>query len=124
MYGQPYGAPPPAYGAPQPYYAPPPPPAYYPPAPQAQNSGPMIINLGNQNNNNSGSPCGVCGGATDSIPRKKIGGVAIAWCICLALTVGAYGLCLIPLCSDNCKDTELVCIKCQTVKQTVSANCC
>lgn len=122
MYGQPYGAPPP-YGAPAPYGAPPPP-AYYPP-PQPQQQGPMIINLGNNNNNNnSGSPCPTCQHSTDSIPRKKIGGVAIAWCICLLFTVGAYGLCLIPLCSDNCKDTELVCIKCQQVKSKISANCC
>lgn len=120
MYGQPYGAPPP-YGAPAPYGAPPP--TYYPPPPQQQ-QGPMIINLGNQSSSNTGSPCPTCQHATDSIPRKKIGGVAIAWCICLLFTVGAYGLCLIPLCSDNCKDTQLVCIKCQQVKQTISANCC
>jgi hypothetical protein len=129
MYAQPYGAPPP-YGAPVPYGAPPPayypppppPPAYYPPQ-QPQQQGPMIINLGN-NNNSSGSPCGICGKDTDSVPRKKLGCVAWAWCICLLLTFGGYGLCLIPLCSDSCKDTELVCIKCQSVKQTIPANCC
>ena len=114
MYGQP------AYG----YGAPPPPPAYYPPPPPPQQAQPMIINLGNNNNNSNGSPCGICQGDTGTITRKKIGGVAIAWCICLLLTVGGYGLCFIPLCSDNCKDTELVCLKCSTVKQTVSANCC
>jgi hypothetical protein len=66
----------------------------------------MIINLGNNNNNSSnGSPCGVCQSDTSSLPRKKIGGVAIAWCICLFLTVGSYGLCCIPFCSDSCKDT-------------------
>lgn len=94
-YGAPYGAPPPAYG----YAQPPPPPAFYP---QQQQQGPMIINL---QNNSSGSPCGICGKDTDSIPRKKLGCVAWAWCICLLFTVGAYGLCLIPLCSDSCKDT-------------------
>jgi hypothetical protein len=25
---------------------------------------------------------------------------------------------------DGCKDVELVCVKCQNVKQTVPANCC
>jgi hypothetical protein len=25
---------------------------------------------------------------------------------------------------DGCKDVELVCVKCQTVKQTIPANCC
>lgn len=116
MYGQP------AYG----YGAPPPPPAYYPPPPPPaypqQNQGPMIINLGN--NNSNGSPCGVCQNDTSTISRKKIGGVAIAWCVCLLLTIGPYGLCFIPFCMDSCKDTELICTKCSTVKQTVSANCC
>jgi hypothetical protein len=123
MYGPPPGYGAPAYGAPPPPafgYAPPPP-AYYP-TPQQPQQGPMIINL--QNNNSSGSPCGICGKDTDNIPRKKLGCVAWAWCICLLLTVGAYGLCFIPLCSDSCKDTQLVCIKCQNVKQTVPANCC
>lgn len=121
-------APPPAYGAPAPvpygYAPPPPPPTYYPPPPQPVQQGPMIINLGNNNNNSSGSPCGICGKDTDSIPRKKLGCVAWAWCVCLLLTVGGYGLCFIPLCTDSCKDTELVCIKCQSVKQTIPANCC
>lgn len=128
MYGQPppYGAPAygaPAYGAPA-YGAPPP--TYYPPQQQQQAPGPMIINLaGNNNNNNgTGSPCPTCQHDTSSIPRKKIGGVAIAWCICLLLTAGGWGLCIYPLCTDSCKDTELVCIKCQTVKQTIHANCC
>ena len=110
-----YGAPPPTYGFPQP-----PPPAYYP-TPQQQ-QGPLIINL--SQNNSSGSPCGICGHETDNIARKKLGCVAWSWCICLLLTVGAYGLCFIPLCSDSCKDTQLVCIKCQNIKQTIPANCC
>ena len=114
MYGQPaYGAP---YGAP--------PPAYYPPPPQPpQQQGPMIINLGNQNNNNSGggSPCPSCARDTDNMPRKKIGCVAILWCLCLMGTAFCW---LYPLCTDGCKDTELVCVRCQTVKTTVHANCC
>lgn len=120
MYGAPapYGQP--AYGQPA-YMPPPPPPAYYPPPPQPQ-QGPMIINLGN--NNTSGSPCPVCGKDTESMPRKKIGCVAIAWCICLLFTVGGYGLCFIPFCSDSCKDTELICVRCQTIKSKISANCC
>lgn len=90
-----YGAP--AYG--QPAYGQP---AYYPPPPPPQ-QGPMIINLGNNgNNNSSGTPCPVCGHETGSLPRKKIGCVAITWCICLS---GTGIFCLIPLCSDSCKDT-------------------
>ena len=80
----PYGAP--GYGAPG--YGAPPPPAYYPP-PQQQQAGPTIINLSN-NNNSGGSPCRTCGKDTDNLPRKKVGCVAIAWCLCLLLTVGAY----------------------------------
>ena len=118
MYGQP-----PPYGQPAPYGQPPGygQPMYAPPPPQQQ--GPMIINLAG-NNNSSGTHCPVCGHETGNLPRKKIGCVAIAWCICLLLTVGTYGLCFIPFCTDSCKDTELVCVKCQTIKMKVEANCC
>jgi len=102
-------------------------PGYYPPPPPPPPQGPMIINLGGNNgnnNNSSGTPCPVCGHETGSMPRKKIGCVAIAWCLCLLFTIGGYGLCFIPFCTDSCKDTELVCIKCQTVKSKIEANCC
>jgi hypothetical protein len=110
-YGQPaYGQP--AYGYQQPNFMPPPP----------QQQGPTIINLsGNNNNNHSGTNCAVCGNETGNLPRKKIGCVAIIWCICLLYTPLCW---LIPLCSDGCKDTELVCVKCQTVKNVIPANCC
>lgn len=128
MYGQPaYGAPP-VYGVPPPMYAPPPPmyappPTYYPPPQAPQQQGPMIINLGGNNNNDgSGSPCPACGKDTGNIPRKTIGGVAIAWCLCLLFFTGSF--CFYPLCNDSCKDTELICVKCQTVKTKIAANCC
>lgn len=96
----------PMYMAPPPpppvYYQPPPPPVYYPP-PQQQ--GPTIITVNNGGDDSRGSPCPTCGKNTDNIPRKKIGCVAIAWCLCLLFTVGSFGLCLIPFCSDGCKDT-------------------
>ncbi len=114
---QPYGAP--AYGV-QPGYGAPPPPAYYPPPPQPQ-QGPMIINLGN-NNSGDGSPCPTCGKDTGNIPRKTVGCVAICWCLCLLFFTGFF--CFYPLCTDSCKDTELVCVRCQTVKSKVQANCC
>lgn len=125
MYGSPM-APAPMYGAPMappmvapaPVYAPPAPAYYPPPAP-----GPTIITIGNTGGSNQ-TQCNSCGRPTDSIPRKKVGPVAIAWCLCLLFTVGFYGLCLVPLCSDNCKDTQLVCAKCAQIKATISANCC
>ena len=107
MYGQP------GYG--------PPPPAYYPPPPQQQ-QGPMIINLGNQGGSGEGSPCPSCAKDTGNIPRKTIGCVAIAWCLCLLFTTGSFWC--YPLCTDGCKDTELICVRCQTIKSKIPANCC
>ena len=108
----------PGYG-----YGAPPSPAYYPPPPPPpQQQGPMIINLGNNNNDSSGSPCQTCAKDTGNIPRKKIGCVAIAWCCCLLPTAVGW---LYPLCcTDSCKDTELICVKCQMVKNKITANCC
>lgn len=127
-----YMAPPPTYYPPPPaYYPPPPPPAYYPPpppppvyypAPAPQNNPQTIIITGNNNNNNNGSPCGTCGRDTGNVIRKKVGTVALMWCICLLLTTGFA--CYIPLTRDSCKDTELVCNSCATVKSVVAANCC
>lgn len=118
MYAQPaYGQP--AYG----YAPPPPPPAYYPPPPAPAAQGPTIITLGNNNNNSGdGSPCPTCTKDTGNIPRKTIGTVAILWCLCMFF-FGVPFWCY-PLCSDGCKDTELVCVKCQQVKSKIPANCC
>ena len=123
MYAQPaygvpgYGAP--GYGAPG-YGAPPP--AYYPPPP-APAAGPMIINLGNNGGSGDGSPCPTCGKDTGNIPRKKIGCITIVWCLVLFLLTGGLAWCY-PFCTDSCKDTELVCVRCQTVKSKIPANCC
>lgn len=125
MYGQPmYGQP--VYGQPgyvqpgyvQPVYGQP---GFVPPPPPAQN-GPTIITIGDKNNHNDGTPCQFCGTNTAQIVRKKVGCVAIAWGICLLWTTGI--LCCLPCCMDGCKDTELVCVKCQQVKNTIPANCC
>lgn len=103
MMAQPmYMAPPPP---PPVYYQPPPPPPVYYPPPQQQQQGPTIITINNGGDESRGSICSTCGKNTDNIPRKKIGCVAIAWCLCLLFTVGSFGLCFIPLCSDGCKDT-------------------
>lgn len=100
-----------------------PPPAYYPPPPQvAPQQGPMVINLSN-NHSGDGSPCPTCGKDTGNLPRKTIGCVAIAWCFCLFFFTAGAGFC-VALCTDKWKDTELVCVRCQTVKAKVSANCC
>jgi len=119
MYAQPaYGQP--AYG--QPAYGAPPPPAYYPPPQAPAQQGPMIINLGNQGSSD-GSPCPTCAKDTGNLPRKTIGCVAITWCFVLFFLTGGMAFCY-PLCVDGCKDTELVCVRCQTVKSKVPANCC
>ena len=119
MYGQPM-APNPMNG-PAPMYGQPmaPAPMYAPPAPAA---GPTIITVGD-NNGGDGSPCPTCCKDTGNIPRKKVGCVAILWCLCLLFFTGSC-LSLYPLCSDGCKDTELVCVKCHTVKSKIEANCC
>jgi hypothetical protein len=90
MYGQP------AYGQ-QPMYQQPPPPVYYPP----QQQGPTIITM--NGGNDSGSICPVCTTSTGNLPRKKVGTVAIIWCIALFFLTG--WCCFIPFCSDGCKDT-------------------
>jgi hypothetical protein len=127
MYGQPppyggYGAPQPGFGMPPPGYGAPPP-TYYP-APQPQQQGPMIINLqGNNSNNTAGSACRTCGQETGNIPRKAVGKVTILWCLCLLFVTGPLCVCY-PFCTDSCKDTELVCVKCHQVKDKIQANCC
>jgi hypothetical protein len=110
MYGQPV-----MYGQPQ-YIAPPPPVYGYGVPPP---SGPTVIHINNQDND--GTPCQFCGSKTDHIPRKSVGCVAIAWGCCLLWTTG--WLCWLPCVMDGCKDVELVCVKCQNVKQTIPANC-
>ena len=98
-------------------------PMYAPPAP-APAAGPTVINLGNNNNSGGdGSPCPTCGKDTGNIPRKTIGCVTILWCLCLFLFTGGMAWCY-PFCVDSCKDIELVCSRCQTVKSKVPANCC
>jgi hypothetical protein len=93
-------------------------PVYMPP-PQQQ--GPTIITI-NGNNGGNGAQCPTCGHETGNIPRKKVGCVAIAWGVCLLVATG--WLCFLPCLMDGCKDTEIVCVKCNQVKSKVAANCC
>jgi hypothetical protein len=119
MYGQPMMQP--AYG--QPMYGQPMmqqqpmmmQPTYMQPPPQ---QGPTIIKI--DDNKNEGTPCKFCGTNTSQIVKKKMGCVAVVWCICLF----GVALCFLPCCMDGCKDSDLVCIKCQQVKNTIPANCC
>ena len=114
MYGQPNMYPPPSYGPQQGFGAPSP--NFYP------QQGPMVINLAGQNNTGQGILCPVCAHETGNIPRKTVGAVTIFWCLFLGFLTGI--LCCLPFCVDNWKDTELLCVKCQTVKMKVHANCC
>ncbi len=122
MYGQPMMQPmqPPMYGQPMMPGMQPVQPMYMQP-PQQHPQGPTIITLGNHNYDN-GTPCQFCGTATGQIVRKTVGCAAIAWGLCLFWFTGF--LCCIPCCMDGCKDSELVCVKCQQVKNTIPANCC
>ena len=114
MYGQPM------YG--QPMMQPMMQPVMMAPPPPPVQQGPAIITIGNNNNDNGGSHCSFCGTNTQQFPRKKVGCTAILWGLCLLWTTGF--LCCIPCFMDGCKDTELICAKCQQVKQTIPANCC
>lgn len=70
----------------------------------------------NKNNLNA-SPCINCGGInTDTIPKRKAGCVAIAWCIFVGLLTGGNVCCFIPLATDGCKDIEMTCGGCGRVK--------
>ncbi len=122
MYGQPMMQPmqQPMYGQPMMPVMQPVQPMYMPPPQQPQ--GPTIITIGNNHQNDNGTPCQFCGTGTGQIVRKKVGCVAIAWGICLFWFTGF--LCCLPCCMDGCKDSELVCVKCQQVKNTIPANCC
>lgn len=113
MYGQPvYGMQPiqPMYGGA----------GFVQPPPAPVNTGPTIINIGG-NDSDNGPKCPNCQKHAGQIPKKKIGCTAILWCICLLPT--GFLWCL-PCCMDGCKDTELICTACQTVKNTIPANCC
>ena len=107
---------------PQQMYYPSPPvtPVYMPPPPPQQQVQPIIIKTNNNGNANK-THCPICGAETGNLPRKKVGMTAIMWCLVLT----SCGLCFVPLCcTDSCKDLELLCVKCQTVKVKVPANCC
>ena len=124
MYGQPmYGQPmmQPMMQPMQPMMQPMMQPVMMPPPPPVVQPGPTIIKI-DGNNNNNGTPCQFCGTNTGQIVRKKVGCVAILWGLCLLWTTGF--LCCLPCCMDGCKDSELVCTKCQQVKNTIPANCC
>ena len=106
MYGQPMAPMQPAYQ--QPMMLP------------QQQQGPTIIHV--DNDGPDGTACQFCGTNTAQIVRKTVGCVAIAWGCCLFYFTMC--LCFLPCCMDGCKDSELVCVKCQQVKTTIPANCC
>lgn len=94
---------------------------YQQPGFHAPQQGPTVIHI--NNDDDDGTPCQFCGAKTSHITRRKVGCVAISWSVCLFLTTTVL-CCWIPCCMDGCKDVELVCVKCQSVKGTIPANCC
>lgn len=88
------------------------------PTPTVQQSPIIIIN---DNKDPVGMHCQTCGLETGQIQRKTVGCVAITWGVVYCLLTGMF--CFLPCIQDNYKDTEIVCIKCQTVKHTIPADC-
>lgn len=69
------------------------------------------------------SHCVCCEINTANVIRTRVGCVTYAWCCFLLFTTGGL-LALLPFCCDSCKDTEIICQKCMTVKTQIDANCC
>lgn len=72
--------------------------------------------------NGGGNYCISCGMPTESVSRQTLGFVACAWIVGLLLTVPMIAC--IPCCCDNCKDIEVVCVRCGMMKNRVPAYCC
>jgi hypothetical protein len=66
--------------------------------------------------------CPICGQAGDNIVRYRMGAAAWAWCCGLFWTT--YFFWLIPVCSNSCKDTELLCNRCGAIKLVIPGKCC
>jgi len=115
-----YYAPPPAYGQP------PPPPGYYEqplPSPGqygGYQQGPTVIRI--DNNHDEGDMCPNCGRGTPSYPKRTIGAAAIITCILATALCGIIGIFVLFM--DGFMDTEMICSRCRTVKQTIPANIC
>ena len=75
-----------------------------------------------ENREVDGTPCKICHKNTQNISKKKVGWVTVGWCICLFAFTGV--LWIYPCCADSCKDTQMTCAECSTVKVVKAANCC
>ena len=95
--------------------------AMYGQAMQQAQQGPTIIQIDGVHGGD-GSPCQFCRTNTGQIVRKKIGCVAIAWGLCLIWFPGVFYC--ISCCMNGFNDSELVCIMCRHIKNTVPANLC
>lgn len=68
--------------------------------------------------------CERCRKETTNDIRRRVGKVAMYWSLCLLFTTAI--LCWIP-CHKNgcwCKDIDVICLKCETVKYVIPAQCC
>ena len=116
----------PQYYAPPAYGQPPPPPATYGqpanyPGPYGHpHQGPTVIKI--DNNRDVGEICPNCGRGTPSYPKRTIGPAAIITCILATLLCGIIGVFVLFM--DGFMDTEMICSRCRTVKQTIPANIC
>ena len=90
----------------------------------AFNAGPTVIDIdpNGVQKNGGPQPCQNCKTITGQTVRRKIGGTALGWGVCLWVWTGI--LCWMPCGMDGCKDAELVCVKCNQVKSLIHAPIC
>ena len=120
---------------PQYFNGPPAPPMYqphsvYPPPPPPNNPAGVIViqeknkaTITNLAVMGDIKHCEVCQTDTDNIKRGKVSTVTFAWCFFLLFVSGGL-LAFVPFCYDVCKDTQIICQRCQQLKTTVEATCC
>lgn len=83
----------------------------------------IIINNGSNKPSNA-TYCSQCKTKTENIGRRAVGRVTIMWSFALTFVGLVCCLCFIPFCNDDCKDLEIVCMHCDSVKDKIPAQCC
>ncbi len=66
--------------------------------------------------------CSECGEHTETVYRPVTGQTTYIWAIFLLFTTVIC--CPLPFFIDQCKDKQLLCIRCLAIKETKKADCC